>query len=129
VVDAAGIHVIWAERQGGAFKIVNMNSQDGVYWDGGSVVGEADLGAWHPRITTTANGLLAVWEGYTYSKQALFAARSVDGGKTWSLPLRITKSSRADTFPALSVDSADTMHLFWMRSPQPSTIIGLHRRL
>jgi len=127
--DANGIHVVWAERDNGSFKIVNKNSADGITWTSGVIIAAPPLGAWHPRIVSTANELLTVWEHYSDSTPALFAARSLDGGRTWTPPVRITPGARADTFPSFSVSPSNIMHLFWMRSPQPSSILGFRRQL
>jgi hypothetical protein len=127
-VADSGIHVVWAERIGGQFKIMITNSQNGSDWSNPLVVGESPLGAWRPRISAADDRLAVVWEGYDSMSPTLFYSTSKDSGVTWTAPKQIFPTGVVVTDPALLLESKNSLHVISTTGSWPAELIYTYLR-
>ncbi len=77
-------------------------------------------GSAFPQIAVGPNGeVYVVFVGKPLEKPLddgdVYFVRSLDGGRTWSRPLRLNddETNRLQFFPAIAVDSKGTIHVIW----------------
>jgi len=67
-----------------------------------------------PKLSLNSSGHLhVVWDDDTPGHYEIYHKRSTDGGTTWTTAKRITWSSEDSREPALAIDSADRLFVFW----------------
>jgi len=122
--DGSAVHVVWAEKMDGIFKVVVRSSPDGITWDDPfEVVAGQNQGSWHPRIAAAgSNVLLTVWEDLSLSGSAVYSSKSTDGGASWSTPSQLTPLQYRAICPDMDIDSQGRFHVFTMQGSWPSNV-------
>jgi uncharacterized cupin superfamily protein len=59
------------------------------------------------------NAIHVVWFDNTPGNWEIYYKRSTDRGATWSAAQRLTWSSGVSSFPAIAIDSSNTIHVVW----------------
>lgn len=91
------------------------HSEDGRTWTPPTRVTTSGLD-WAPAIYEDAFGMVwIVWSSQRSGNRELYAARSGDGGRTWSKPFRLTQSPEEDDFPAVVARPNGERVLAWTR--------------
>lgn len=126
VVDSSGtIHVVAADRTPGANILYVQSTDSGMAWTDAVPVSLIEPSAKRvpdgPQLLVDHEGILHVFwtEAYPpeYLGREIYHARSLDGGVTWSLPVRLSFTETQDdwdTTPIAAVDSMDELHLTWV---------------
>ncbi len=114
--DGAGSWVgIWTSLQGSTTTILYVRSTDGgLNW---TAPAPLVIQGTKPQIAADGGGtLLAVSEDdfpFPGSDQEILAARSIDGGVTWTGPIQITSNMKADDGPQVAGDGAGNWLAMW----------------
>ena len=67
-----------------------------------------------PAIAIDAGSTIhLVWQEYTYGSYEICHKRSKDGGATWSATKRLSWNSGWSGYPAMAIDTSDTLHVVW----------------
>ena len=70
-------------------------------------------GSHYPLIAAdSSNHLHAVWMDYPAGNNEIFLGRSTDGGTTWTIK-RLTWNSGWSSYPCVTADMNDHIHVFW----------------
>ncbi len=75
-------------------------------------------GAFFPAVATSGGTIFAVWQGKENASTLyddLYFTRSVDYGKTWTTPLRITVNEYDDNAPSIALEG-DTLYLAYINN-------------
>ena len=109
------VYVVWGDTSGGGKKVVLVRSTDGGETFSDTIdVSRSSGEAFEPEIATGANNTIYVtWEDTKSGVSAIYAARSTDGGGTFSDPLKISGAGFAEQ-AHIATDTAGHVHLTWM---------------
>lgn len=115
------IHVVWKDDTPGNEEIYYLKSTDtGSTWSGAKRITWTSGSSGSPAIAVDSTDTIhVVWYIETSDGLEIYYRRSQDGGTTWSVPKRLTWTSGSSSMPAISVDSADTIHIVWQEVPAP----------
>jgi len=109
------IHTVWYDSTPYNYEIYYKRSTDG-----GTTWGGAQKLTWNsgisaaPAVAVDSSGAVhVVWSDDTPGNYAVYYRKSPDGGTTWSAPRRLTWSSGESSWPAMAVDSSDSIHIVW----------------
>lgn len=109
------VHVVWEDSMAGNSEIYYKRSTNG-----GTTWGAAQRLTWTPGyssnsiIGTDSSGVIHfVWYDEASGDFEIYHKRSTNGGTTWSPRQRLTWNSGISSFPALALDSSDSIHLVW----------------
>ena len=109
------IHVVWEDYKSGDYAIYYKRSTDGgVSWS------SSKRFTWHtqnsasPVIAADSSDTLHVlWCDYSKYDWEIYYKRSVDGGLSWSSTKRLTWGTGDSSYPAVTVDTSDNIHIVW----------------
>ena len=123
------IHIIWQDDTPGNYEIYHKKSTDGgATWSGAKRLTSTSGNSWHPAITTYAgNAIHVAWHDETPGLAEIYYMGSTDGGATWSAAKRLSWNSAESYDPAISIDSANDMHVLWS-DDTPGNYEILYRR-
>lgn len=107
--------IVWTGKQGQVGLHYLVSRDEGHSWTasqrlGGENARHADLAA------LDSKHLAAVWDTTTSAESAIFAARSSDGGKTWSAPTQLSASGVNAIQPRI-VAVTNGYRVFWTQKP------------
>jgi len=113
------VHVVWTK---------GLNSYEIFYkrsTDGGTTWGVAKRLTWSsgdddsPDISIdSGNAVHVVWSGPAYDDEEIYYKRSADGGTTWGPSKRLTWTLLFARYPAMAIDSTNTIHIVWTHKRQ-----------
>jgi hypothetical protein len=109
------IHVAWHDFTPGNAEIYYRRSTDGgTSWSTVQrLTWTADYSE-DPAIAIDSTDVIHVaWRDNTPGNEEIYIKSSTNSGKTWSIPKRLTWSSGWSQYPAIAIDSNDTLHLVW----------------
>ena len=115
-IDSANtIHVVWSDTTPGNYEIYYKRSTDGGATWGGNNRLTWNLGySYVPAIAIdSADTIHVVWYDDTPGNYEIYYKRSTDGGATWGGNNRLTWTAGNSLYPAIAIDSADTIHVVW----------------
>jgi hypothetical protein len=107
------IHVVFCDNTPGNTEIYFKRSTDGgstwttkrLTWSSGE--------SYSPVIASdSSNNLFVAWTDNTHGDFDVFLKRSTNGGSSWTNE-RLTCSSWDATYPAITSDSSDNIHVVW----------------
>ncbi len=115
-VDSAnGIHVVWADNTRGNYEIYYRGNTDGgttwnpirrLTWNSGY--------SGDPAIAIdTKDTIHVVWHDDATGDLEVYYMRSLNRGKDWSWPRRLSWKSKDSGVPAIAIDSALGIHVVW----------------
>jgi len=109
------IHVVWKDDTPGNDEIYYMKSSDaGSTWSGAKRITWTSGSSSSPAIATDSNNTVhVVWHTETSEGLEIYYKSSPAGGATWNAVKRLTWTSGSSSMPAISVDSANTIHIVW----------------
>jgi len=83
-------------------------------------------GSEYPALAVDSNSTLhVVCRDGTPGNLEIFYMKSPDGGLTWSIPKRITWTSKRSNTPAIAIDSQGTIHVVW-QDDAPEDVTGIY---
>jgi hypothetical protein len=111
------VHVIWQDDTPGSYEIYSKSSPDGgANWSSSRRLTWTSNGSFWPAIAGDSSDTIhVVWYGYDYTPYQLeiYYKKSPDEGATWGPTKRLTWTSGGSFWPAIGVESADTIHISW----------------
>ena len=112
----AAIHVVWYDDTPGQNEIYYRNSMDGgETWSTVKRLTWTADNSEMPAIAIDSGDIIyVVWDDDTPGISEIYYKRSMDGGATWSVSQRLTWTSGWSGYPAMAIDSTDTVHVVWM---------------
>jgi hypothetical protein len=67
-----------------------------------------------PAMTIAPNNTIhVVWQDSTAGNHEIYHKRSTNGGTAWSAAQRLTWTPGQTSYPAIAVDSMNTVHAVW----------------
>ncbi len=116
--DDGRVHtVVWTDKIGVRGVHYTVGDGSGAWSDPVRLGAES---ARHPDVAIGADGVLAaVWDE---PGTGVFAARSADGGRTWSAPVAVARSAKAH-HPRV-VPAARSFRILWIEERPSRTVIG-----
>jgi hypothetical protein len=125
-VDGSGnLTAVWYRPDGFNFIVQASTSTDGgATWSTPVDLSAAGASARDPQVTVDGSGnLTAVWEREDGLDIIVQAARSTDGGVTWSTPVDLSAAGQNASDPQLTVDGSANVTAVWARSDGSNPII------
>jgi len=122
-------HLAWyrLQRKAGRMDIWHMRSTDGRQWSKPAQITNQGQD-WGPTMYEDGRGVLwIVWSSRRMGNRELFAVRSEDGGKRWSIPYQLTRSAEEDDFPHVIERRGGERLLVWTRYRSGSKVQEFHR--
>jgi len=115
-VDSSGVvHLFWYDDNPGNYEIYRLKSTDG-----GTTWTHPRRLAWslgwsrNPAAAIDSNDTIhVVWDDDTPGNYDICYRSSTDGGSTWSKVKRLTQTTGSSEYPAIAIDSNDTIHVVW----------------
>jgi hypothetical protein len=116
------VYALWADdRTDDTELYLDRSTDGGATWGTDILVNSGGIGSAQdsPSLAILSNGfLLAVWRDDSHRPSSgydLFAARSTNGGVSWSAPVRITNDSAVldQHDPTLAVGGSGVTHVLW----------------
>jgi hypothetical protein len=109
------IHVVWFDTPIGDIEIYYTRSTDGgTTWSAAKRLTWTSGVSYVPAIAIDSNDTIhIVWQDDTPGTYEIYYKRSKDGGTTWSAAKRLTWTTGTSHYPAIAIDSIDTIHLVW----------------
>jgi len=115
-VDSSdAIHVVWHDSTPGNMAIYYKRSEDGgATWGPSQRLTWTSGEAYFPDMAIDSSDTIhLVWADSTPGDSEIYYKRSADGGATWSSVKRLTWTSGNSSFPVISLDSTDAVHVVW----------------
>ena len=115
------IHIVWADNTPGNYEIYYRKSTDGgMTWPLEKRLTWNASWSQSPSIATdSSNNVHVVWSNGTSNYLQIFYRKSTDGGNTWQLSEKRTKTPSDSHRPVIAVDSSNNIHLVWDRELIP----------
>jgi len=109
------IHIVWDDDTPEYGDIYYKGSTDGgSTWSATKRITWTSDKTHSPAIAMDSSGTIhVIWEDSTPGNLEIYYKRSADGGSTWSPLQRITWTSGSSSWPAIAIDSNDTIHVVW----------------
>jgi hypothetical protein len=112
-VSGSNVHVVWADKSSGSWKVYYKRSTDyGATWGKTKRITRG-VGT-DPAIAVSGDTIHVVWSDSTLDKwnAEIYYRRSMDNGASWGKPRRLSYIVRGSRFPAIAV-SGDDVHVVW----------------
>ncbi|OGD11389.1 MAG: hypothetical protein A2Y86_05830 [Candidatus Aminicenantes bacterium RBG_13_62_12] len=117
VVDSSDvIHVVWSDKTPGNDEIYYKRSTDGgTSWGAAKRITWTSGNSYYPAMALDSSDAIHIaWNDDTPSSDdEIYYKRSTDGGTSWGAAKRITWTSGLSLYPAMAIDSSDTIHIVW----------------
>ncbi|MCK5057474.1 MAG: exo-alpha-sialidase [Candidatus Aminicenantes bacterium] len=118
VDSSENINVAWCDDTPGNFEICFIRStDDGTSWSKSVNISNNSGFSGYPAIAVDdAENINVVWCDYTPGNLEIYFSRSTNGGVTWSQGVNISNNSGTSdepTHPAIAVDDAENINVFW----------------
>ena len=121
------VHVVWQDDRDGGFEIYHRASSDGgLSWSEARNLSRNGADSRLPAITAGDGAVLVVWEDSRNGASELYQVRSVDGGQSWTAPLRLTDAPGDSGVPSLS-SGAGMVYLVWQDARSGHNEVYLQR--
>lgn len=114
---AAGDGTLHIAYQNDSSIFYSASSDEGKSWSAQANVSGKGQSCSLPAIATGADGSVnIVWQDKPAGENEIdiFYARSADGGKNWSEPTNISKTTTASSEPELAVGPDNSVHIVWI---------------
>jgi hypothetical protein len=115
VTSSGDIHVAWDDDTPGNREIYYKKSTaGGDTWTTNKRITWTSGASLYSGIAVDSSGYLhLVWYEDVSGNDEIFHSQSTDGGASWSPGQRLTWNSGTSTFPVVSVDGSDNLHVIW----------------
>jgi hypothetical protein len=114
VDSSSNLHVVWWDDTPGSWiwEIYYKKSTDGgASWTTGKRLTWNAGYSIHPAIVVDFyDNLHVIWEDNTPGKNEIYYKKSTDGGITWTTGRNLTRTSGDSLYPAIAVNSSDSLH-------------------
>jgi BNR repeat-containing family member len=112
------VHVVWSDYTPGNAEIYYKKSGDGgASWGSTKRLTWTSGDCYEPAIAIDSNDTIhVVWDSDAPGNYEIFYKRSSDGGASWTATQRLTASSGWSEYPAIGVDSNNTISVVWQDS-------------
>lgn len=115
--NTGAAHAVWVEGSG-PFSLMYSKESN---WPGTpTVLFDTEIFLAGPVIVASgSNTLDVVWSAHDFDQippdvnPNIYHSRSINGGTSWTTPVRVFQSEPTSSFPGLAVDSSGTLHLVW----------------
>jgi len=99
----------------GSFFIITTKSE---YWTHSKRISFLEMHSAYPTLAFNNSTLYLAWhtdfgESSNKTISEIYFTKSIDNGKTWATPTRVTYSNSYSTYPKLAVEN-NTIHLVWV---------------
>jgi hypothetical protein len=114
------VHIVWHVETPAGLEIYYMKSEDGgADWSAARRLTWTSSSSSYPDIAVgSTNAVHVVWqEAYIGGNDEIHYRKSWDGGASWNPVQRLTWIAGWSNDPALTIDSADTIHVVWRDDP------------
>ena len=102
---------------GGTTIVQNIRAVSPAYWvTSGTDIGASFRAFTIPQIAADSRGIYLVFDDMRLGNSSVFLARSIDGGSSWTAPLRINDVSRGQHFFPTIAASGGVIDLAWYDS-------------
>jgi Tol biopolymer transport system component len=110
-VDGSNIYVVWHDQTPGNPEIYFKRSVDGgIAWTADQRLTEENGASCFPVIAVDGSNIYVVWANDPGLGPEIYFKRSVDGGVTWKVNRKLTKTRHY--FPAIAVDGSN-IYVVW----------------
>jgi BNR repeat-like domain len=109
------IHVAWYDNTPGNLELYYKRSEDdGSTWSSSQRLTWTSGGSRYIALAVgSGNALHMAWYDDTPGASEIYYKNSPDGGSTWNSSQRLTWTSDTSSYPALAIESNNTLHLVW----------------
>lgn len=129
--DGQRVHLVWGDhRDGDQAEIYTIRSADGgATWADEQRLSDVPFESWVPTVAVEDESAYVAWVDYRDGNEEEYFTRSLDGGKTWAEPVRLTVDEADSWAPSLAVKDG-VVHLAWFdRRFASATEVDVERRL
>ena len=125
-----GVYVIWEDENPGNFEIFFKHSTDAgatwsalkrMTWNAGDSYGSA-------VAADSGTGVHIVWQDNSSGNMEIYYRESTDSGGTWSVVKRLSWNTGASSFPNITSDSSNGIHVGWADNTPGNTEIFYKNR-
>ena len=114
-----GIHVVWQDKSPSEI-FYRRSPNRGKKWKKRTRLTTNAGRSGSPSIATDASGgIHVVWEDDTPGNFEIFYIRSTDGGATWSEPKQLTRNTGVSSWPVITADADNGIHVAWSDNTPP----------
>lgn len=109
------LHIFWEDDSHGNNEIISKTSADsGESWTSPIRLTWTSAPSQSPEaVVDSDENIHLVYEEFISGKAEIYYKKGVGKGASWSAPQRITWNSGESRQPVVSIDTEDTLHLFW----------------
>ena len=113
--SGTSVHLAWAVEAAAGMEIYYKRSTDsGATWSASKRLVGNPGGSSAPALAVASmDNPHIVWMDYSPNDPEIYYKKSADGGSTWGADKRLTWSEGNSYDPALAIDSAGFVHVFW----------------
>lgn len=113
-VSGSVLHVIWSDSRDGNQEIYYKNSPDGgVSWGTDTRLTNASNISHRPSSASSGSSVYIAWSDERDGNSEIYYKRSLDGGVSWGIDLRLTNNSGYSDCPSIAV-SGQVVHVLWL---------------
>ena len=119
VDPGSNIHIVWHDNTSGNMEVLYKKSPDGgLSWNAGMRISSNLSGVSQcPHLAIESKNpthIHVVWYDETPGNPEIYWRESTDGGTTWrGQPVRLTMNEGNSYWPAIALDTSDTVHVVW----------------
>jgi hypothetical protein len=125
-LNSSGKAVVVWKRSNGSNDIVqaSFSANSGATWNPAGDLSDAGANAASPRLALDSNSnAVAVWNRSDGSNEIVQAAKSVDGGATWTIPMNLSEPGEDASAPQVSLIAAGGAIAIWQRALGSDVVI------
>lgn len=112
-VSTSAVFVVWEDNRDGNFEIYGKRSTNGgLSWESDIRLINDPFDSKVPSVSSNGSVVNVFWSDERDGNFEIYYKRSVDGGVTWGMDIRLTNSVGYSTCPSVSVFSSE-LNIVW----------------